>query len=263
MKRGTLFTRIVIVNATIMTAAAGIGALTINAALTPQPSISHEQFKADSLAVCRILDHTPSYNPYLERLDSMPPGGIRLKVDRGMAIRREFNDSNYLHIAEATSLGIEPINETVDVWKIERPVIKVESCQDFYVDNLTHSLPYLVPEAEQLLHDIGQAFRDSLTSRGGGEYRVKVTSILRTHSSIRRLRRRNGNAVGGSAHLYGTTFDLSYSNFVCDSLTIPRTTEDLRLLLAEILRDFRQQGRCYVKHERKQSCFHITTRRHS
>lgn len=263
MTRGTLFTRMVIVNTLILTAAVGVGALTINAALAPQPSISHEQFKADSIAICGILDHTPVHNPFLERLDSMPPGGIRLQVDRGMAIGREFNDSNYLHLAEATSLGIEPLNEAFDAWNIDRPVIKVVSCRDFYVDNLTHSLPYLVPEAELLLHDIGQAFRDSLASRGGGEYRVKVTSILRTHSSVRQLRRRNGNAVGGSAHLYGTTFDLSYSNFVCDTLTTPRTTEDLRLLLAEILRDFRLHGRCYVKHERKQSCFHITTRRQS
>ena len=26
------------------------------------------------------------------------------------------------------------------------------------------------------------------------------------------------------------------------------------------LRDLREQGMCYVKHERKQSCFHITVR---
>lgn len=264
MKRGTLFTRLVLVDGLIFIAAAGVGVLTVNAALAPPaPAISPAQYTADSIAICNILDHTPAWNPYLERLDSMPPGGIRLQVDRSIASGREFNDSNYLHLREASSLGIEPINNIDDAWNIDRPIVRIESCRDFYVDNLTHSLPYLVPEAEQLLHDIGRTFRDSLATRGGGEYRVKVTSILRTHSSVRRLRRSNRNAVGVSAHLYGTTFDLSYSNFACDSLTTPRTTEDLKFLLAEILRDFRRDGRCYVKHERKQSCFHITTRRQS
>ena len=264
MKRGTLFTRMLIVDGVIFIAATGVGALTINATIAAtRQTISPEQFKADSIAISDILNPAPIHNPYAVRMDSMPPGGVRLEVDRGIAIGREFNDSNYLHIGEASVMGIDPINETTDAWNVCRPIVRVESCPDFYVDNLTHSLPDLVPEAEQLLHDIGKAFRDSLQSRGGGEYRVKVTSILRTHSSVRRLRRRNRNAVGGSAHLYGTTFDLSYSNFACDSLSTPRTTEDLRLLLAEILRDFRRNGRCYVKHERKQSCFHITTRRPS
>ena len=30
--------------------------------------------------------------------------------------------------------------------------------------------------------------------------------------------------------------------------------------MAEILNDLRNHGRCYVKFERKQSCFHITVR---
>jgi hypothetical protein len=30
--------------------------------------------------------------------------------------------------------------------------------------------------------------------------------------------------------------------------------------LAEVLNDMRKQGRCYIKYEVKQSCFHITTR---
>jgi len=261
MKRGTLFGRLLIVNGLIIVAAGCVGTLTINAVLTPSPSLSPQQFTVDSLAVCEILNPKSMSNPYATRLDSMPPGGIRLDVDRTIAHGREFNDSNYLHINAASAIGITPIEKVDDAWNIDRPIVKVRSCPDYFVDNLTHSLPYLVPEAEELLHDIGRTFRDSLAARGGGDYRVKVTSILRTQSSVRRLRRRNRNAIGSSAHLYGTTFDISYSNFACDSLSTPRTTEDLKLLLAEVLRDFRNKGRCYVKHERKQSCFHITTRK--
>lgn len=261
MKRGSFFKRILLVNGFVVLSGICVGVLTVNASLAPPPpSISPEQFTADSLTVCRILSFDSPFNPYISRLDSMPPGGIRLDVARNISHGRVFNDSNYLHLNAANTIGISPIENIEDAWNIDRPIVKIESCSDFFVDNLTHSLPYLVPEANNLLHDIGRSFRDSLLARGGGDYRVKVTSILRTRSSIKKLRRRNRNAVGGSAHLYGTTFDLSYSNFACDSLSVPRTTEDLKLLLAEILINYRDEGRCYVKHERKQSCFHITTR---
>ena len=84
--------------------------------------------------------------------------------------------------------------------------------------------------------------------------------MLRTPRLIRRLRRRNGNAVDTSAHLFGTTFDISYAKFICDSTRVPRTQEDLKNLLGEVVADFRARGRCYVKFERKQACFHITAR---
>jgi uncharacterized protein YprB with RNaseH-like and TPR domain len=77
---------------------------------------------------------------------------------------------------------------------------------------------------------------------------------------VKRLRRRNGNAVDTSAHLYGTTFDISYAKFICDSPEKPRTQEDLKNLLGEVVYDMQQRGRCYVKFEHKQACFHITSR---
>ena len=122
-------------------------------------------------------------------------------------------------------------------------------------------MPYLVPEARALLHDIGRAFRDTLAARGGGDYRIKVTSVLRTPSLVRQLRRRNRNSVDSSAHLYGTTFDISYSEFICNRSGGPyRTQEDLKNLLGEIVAEMRSRGRCWAVYERKQSCFHITVR---
>ena len=116
-----------------------------------------------------------------------------------------------------------------------------------------------MPHAADLLRDICRRFADSLAARGGGAYRPKVTSVLRTPMTVGRLRRVNGNATTESAHQYGTTFDISYSKFVCDDTTATlRTFEDLKNLLAEIIFDLRKQGRCLVKHERRQACFHIT-----
>ena len=98
-------------------------------------------------------------------------------------------------------------------------------------------------------------------ARGGGNYRIKVTSALRTLESVNRLKKRNIKSLNRSAHLFGTTFDVSYVKFPCDSITVARTDGDLKNLLAEILLDLRSEGRCLVKYERKQGCFHITATR--
>ncbi len=201
-------------------------------------------------------------NPYERHLDSAPDDAcVRMRFKPLGPLRKAFNDSNYVHMGAATVLGVQPLASDADIWHLRRPVVKVSSCKEYYVDELTHSYPYLVPEAAELLSDIGRAFNDSLAARGGGAYRIKVTSVLRTPVTVAKLRRVNRNAVEESTHSYGTTFDISHSKFVCDDASAPhRTFEDLKNLLGEVLYDMREQGRCYVKYEAKQSCFHITTR---
>lgn len=191
----------------------------------------------------------------------MPDGGRLLRTYFKGSYGREFQDKNDLHIEAATAIGIEPITDLNSVWNLKRPIVKISSCREYFLDSLTHSYPYLVPEAASLLKEIGQRFNDSLTSRGGGHYRIKVTSVLRTPATVARLKRRNRNASQSSAHQYGTTFDIGYSKFICDSVNIPRTQADLKALLGEVLQALRNEGRCYVKHERRQGCFHITTRK--
>lgn len=193
-------------------------------------------------------------------VDSMPPGGKRIRVRMLGSLRKVFNDSNYIHLGVARKYGITPIMKLSDAWNLKVPVIRVVPTETYYIDKLTYSLPYLVPRAKKLLDDIAQTWKDSLTARGGGDYRLKVTSMLRTPATIKKLRRRNTAAVDSSAHQYGTTFDISFVKFVCDNPSTPRTAEDLKDLLAEVLYDLREEGRCYVKYEHKQGCFHITTR---
>lgn len=231
------------------------------------PAAATDAPPARSLTLTEVMaalspdDTVRARNPYEAHFDSMPPGGIKMKINSlGGTLGRMFNDSNYLHIASAERIGITPLAGPRSAWEAGASLERLQSCREYYLDNLTHSLPYLVPRAHRLLTDIGAAFRDSLQARGGGDYRIKVTSVLRTPRLVKRLRRRNRNAVDTSAHLFGTTFDISYSKFICDSTKVPRTQEDMKNLLGEVVAAMRDQGRCYVKYERKQACFHITAR---
>lgn len=206
---------------------------------------------------------TAENSDYFSHFDSMPDGGcIKMKINPiGGSLARVFNDSNHIHLAEAKAIGIDPIDGAAKAWKVKRNVKRIESCREYYVDNLTHSVPYLIPEAADLLKEIGKRFNDSLEARGGGDYRLKVTSVLRTEGAVKKLRRRNINATQESAHRYGTTFDISYAKFICDSVTVPRTQEDLKNLLGEVLKQIRDEEKCFIKYERKQGCFHITARK--
>lgn len=172
-----------------------------------------------------------------------------------------FNDSNKYQLEAANRLGIRPITNLASAYYTSRPVCRINSCDYYTLDSLKHSLPYLVPEAERLLADIGRNFMDSLASRGADGYRIRVTSLLRTPSTVKRLRRVNRNAVDSSTHQYGTTFDISFVRFDCLDSTRTIHEEDLKNLLGEVLLDLRKDKRCLVKYERTGGCFHITTAR--
>lgn len=184
----------------------------------------------------------------------------RIRVRNIGRLPELFNDSNLVQLRAARRLGIDPVTSLSSSYFTKRPIIHIIS-NDFYtVDSLSHSVPFLVPEAAALLHDIGSNFIDSLSNRGADGYRIRVTSLLRTPETVRSLRKVNINATDSSTHQFATTFDISYVKFHPSSPSREIEQEDLKNLLAEVLLDLRQAGRCYVKYEKKTGCFHVTVR---
>lgn len=176
---------------------------------------------------------------------------------------REFNDMNELHIASAIKNGITPLETRDDTIHHLNDLVRIPDELDLYKSyNITHSIPYLVPLAAKLFVDITQAFRDSLYSKELPLYKLNLTSITRTDDDIVRLTKRNINASNNSAHRYGTTFDVSWKRFdkVDQDGQDELLPERLKLVLAQVLFDLKKNERCYIKHERKQACFHITVR---
>ena len=126
---------------------------------------------------------------------------------------RDFKDLNDVHLAEAKRIGIKPASNREEAEKVKKEMEEIETNEYYEVEKLTHSIPYLIPSAAQLLEDIGHNFQDSLRNLNASVYKIKVTSVTR-----------------------------------------------LKMVLAMVLRDLKREERCYVKHERKQGCFHITVR---
>ena len=206
------------------------------------------------------LEKLDTVSFYRRHLEKMPEPTQRIKVNYFGNLRPYFNDSNYVHWQEAERYGLQPLSDTRSHWQLNRPIVKVSTCADYFLDTLIYSRPYLVPEAAATLKEIGHRFRDTIAARGGGDYRIKVTSVLRTPQTVRRLRRRNRNAIDSSVHQLGTTFDISYASFVASSPAPARSVDDLKGILAEVLKAMREENKIWVKYEVGQPCFHITAR---
>ena len=182
-----------------------------------------------------------------------------------VSYKRSFNDLNDVQLAVAKKIGIRPVETREEAEREKGRLLEIAACERYGLDSLTHSIPFLVPKAVALLDTIGSNFLDSLENKGLNPNKVIVTSVLRTRQDVKRLRKKNNNASMNSCHFYGTTFDLSWKRFEKVEDPDGRPMQDvnadtLKLVLSEVLRDLRTAGRCYVKYELKQGCFHITAR---
>jgi uncharacterized protein YcbK (DUF882 family) len=194
---------------------------------------------------------------------------LRLNEPRNIrgvvSYKRSFPDLNDKHLEVAKAVGIRPLEDREEAESMKEKLTHITDNEFYVVDSLTHSIPYLVPRASALLDTIGSNFLDSLATKGLNPNQVIVTSVLRTQSDVKRLRRRNGNASANSAHCFGATFDVSWKRFKKVEDENGRPLQDvgsdtLKLVLSEVLRDLRQAEKCYIKYELKQGCFHITAR---
>lgn len=176
-----------------------------------------------------------------------------------------FPDVQDVQIVAAHKWGVPPVRDREQAEHRKAELVYVGSNPYYMMDkSMSFSIPYLVPRAADLLQQIGHSFMDSLAVKGVPLHRIIVTSVLRSENDVARLRKRNGNATEQSCHRFGTTFDIAYNRYhtVAPPGVHRRAVRDdtLKYVLSEVLRDIRQQHRCYVRYEVKQGCFHITTR---
>ena len=177
-----------------------------------------------------------------------------------------FPDVQDVQIVAARKWGVSPVRNRQEAEQRRKELVYIGANPFYCIDKgMTHSIPYLVPRASRLLSTIGRNYLDSLYIKGIPLHEIIVSSVLRTEDDVARLQQHNTNASDQSCHRFGTTFDVCYNRF--STVSPPGEPErravqsdTLKWVLAEVLRDVREQGLCYVKYEVKQGCFHITVR---
>ena len=131
---------------------------------------------------------------------------------RTFSYKEKFNDSQRKQLAAAQAHGLSCMPaDRKEAARMKRQLVPVKNTDNYIVDSLTHSIPYLVPKAAAELEAIGEEWADILARNGLPHYRFYITSILRTQEDVRLLQRSgNINATNQSCHCYGTTFDIAY-----------------------------------------------------
>lgn len=185
----------------------------------------------------------------------------RVPYRYGGSYNRDFNDLNDVQLIAAQRKGITPA-KTREELEHKKGLIELHNSNYYTIMDLTHSVPFVIPDMAQLLEEIGSSFVGTLSGDQLPLYRPIVTSVTRTEEDVKKLRRGNGNASPNSTHRYGTTVDISWKRFEKVDTNDPRnlSEDELKHLLATVLKKYHDEGRCYIKHERKQACFHITVR---
>lgn len=177
-----------------------------------------------------------------------------------------FPDINDVQIVFAKRHGIRPQHTREQLEHMAgKRMVYIGSNPYYHVEELTRSVPYLVPRAALLLQKIGRNFMDSLFLKHIPPAQFIVTSVTRSVEDVAKLQNYNRNASANSCHFYGTTFDITYTRYQPisrpDGTTVRLARNDtLKWVLSEVLNDLRLSGACYVKHEVHQGCFHITVR---
>lgn len=156
----------------------------------------------------------------------------------------------------------EPLKSTAQIASALRDgrLVELKPTKAYALDSMIYSFPVALPGTKELIDTLAERFRKELINTNLRGTRLRVTSVLRTESSVKELVRHNRNAIKNSAHLHGTTFDVSYASY---NFTRPIDDQEagyLREILARVLFRLRKEGRCWVTYELYQPCFHVVMR---
>ena len=177
----------------------------------------------------------------------------------------KLNDINDVQLVHSLKNGIKnPFKTDKDLFanieNLKRKSILLEVTENnFYqFKSLTHSQPYLIPEAIDMLNEIGYRFQKKMEARKKNYFKYQITSLLRTEEEQTKLHHHNGNAASHSTHMYGTTVDISYKDFFNIRINKKESSFDAVQAMTKVMMEMRQECRLLCVRERHQSCFHIT-----
>ena len=165
-----------------------------------------------------------------------------------------FQDGVLEHEKAYQGEGIKPKKDFEALQKlIDRKTLReIETSDDYVVESMEASMPYLLPKGIKFLKRLSRDYRALCEQEHLDYVPFRITSAVRTTSSVKALQQNNGNAIENSAHLRGKTIDISY-------ITNKRHLEQKNVFI-QALSNLKKEGLCYVKHEVNMKCLHITCR---
>jgi hypothetical protein len=175
----------------------------------------------------------------------------------------ELNDRVVHYLKESFSKGTgKLLNSKKQIGRYVKSgkLVKVSDNEYYTISKMRFSYPYLTQKAHSFLDELGKRFHLALENTSLQCTQFKLTSLLRTTSSVERMMKNNKNSIKNSSHLHGTTFDISYANFVHSKTLSNSEISYLAGVLSRILWELRKEKKCFVTYEVWQKCFHVVVR---
>ena len=175
----------------------------------------------------------------------------------------ELNDRVAVYLSESFSKGTGKLlnsRKQINRFVAKGKLVKIESNEFYTINKMRYSYPFLTNGAKVFLDELGERFHFALENTSLQCTRFKITSLLRTTSSVERMMKNNKNSIKNSSHLHGTTFDISYANFVHNEELTTSEVSYLAGILARTLWELRSEKKCFVTYEVWQKCFHVVVR---
>jgi hypothetical protein len=242
--------------------------------LAADPVIDHSGLWTDVEA--QVTAHVDSVDRALRRVPNL--------TGREQGVMRQ--DVNAVQVATARRLGVRAGDDFERHAEAGRLVRLADSTRYWIVRELTYSVPYVTPDTEAMLAELGERFHARLDSLGLPRFRMEITSVLRTAANQRALQRTNPNAARGvSSHEFATTVDVAYRHFAPPlggagnaSADAPGNLEtpadllyealmvetarnrgtELQAILGRVILEMRREGKLQVIMERQQTVYHMT-----
>lgn len=163
-----------------------------------------------------------------------------------------FNDLVADHEkAYSNKQGIEPQEDFNKLDNLLKDSILLElKTNNYYtIRESESSRPYILPRGFDFIQELSKLYMCNCSKDSIPYVPFEITSTTRTLESVRKLMRKNKNAIKTSAHLKGKTFDISYRAF--------RENKKQCKNFIQALDSLHNMKKCYVKFE-KNGCLHIT-----
>jgi hypothetical protein len=169
----------------------------------------------------------------------------------------EFNEKNSIHIIASKKSSLHsPIKKEIGIRKYlkNKSLVPLKDGEGYIIDKMSYSYPFLTAKTISFIEALGMEFKTACELSHLRCRPFIITSALRTKETVNKLQKINPNALKESTHLYGCTFDITWSRFGYGN----DPDQEMLDLLIPCLKNMQKKRKCRIKFEMNQSCFHIT-----
>jgi hypothetical protein len=151
---------------------------------------------------------------------------MKYMADRGMNLLNDrknscdncaslFDDRVAVHEHAYQTEGIPPQAKDAGLEELlaNKTLIEISSNQYYTVRDLSFSMPYLLPKAQEFVDTLALSYQIKCQESNLTYYPFTISSGTRSVASVQKLMEQNRNSIRNSGHLRGKTFDVSFSAF--------------------------------------------------